>query len=111
MTCRPGTKAAWWRRRPSPDSGRHATIQNIMWHYVGLVRNADRLSRAIRELRHLQNEIETFYRTTKAERRLDRLAQRRRGGADRGTGCAPQPHESRLSLPARLGLGEGDRLI
>jgi L-aspartate oxidase len=41
------------------------TIQNIMWHYVGLVRSADRLSRAIRELRHLWNEIETFYRKTK----------------------------------------------
>jgi len=41
------------------------TIQNIMWHYVGLVRSGERLSRAIRELRHLQNEIETFYRTTK----------------------------------------------
>jgi L-aspartate oxidase len=41
------------------------TIQNIMWHYVGLVRSGDRLSRAIRELRHLQNEIDTFYRTTK----------------------------------------------
>jgi L-aspartate oxidase len=41
------------------------TIQNIMWHYVGLVRSADRLSRAIRELRHLWNEIETFYRTTR----------------------------------------------
>ncbi|GAP20660.1 L-aspartate oxidase [Leptolinea tardivitalis] len=41
------------------------TIQNIMWHYVGLARNEERLSRAIRELRHLWNEIETFYRTTK----------------------------------------------
>ncbi len=41
------------------------TIQNIMWHYVGLARNSGRLSRAIRELRHLWNEIETFYRTTK----------------------------------------------
>jgi L-aspartate oxidase len=41
------------------------TIQNIMWHYVGLIRSGDRLSRAIRELRHLQNEIETFYRRTK----------------------------------------------
>ncbi len=39
------------------------TIQNIMWHYVDLVRSAERLSRAIRELRHLWNEIETFYRT------------------------------------------------
>ncbi len=41
------------------------TIQNIMWHYVGLVRSGDRLARAIRELRHLQNEIETFYQNTK----------------------------------------------
>ena len=41
------------------------TIQNIMWHYVGLARNTERLSRAIRELRHLWNEIETFYQTTK----------------------------------------------
>jgi L-aspartate oxidase len=41
------------------------TIQNIMWHYVGLDRTEERLSRAIRELRHLTNEIETFYRTTK----------------------------------------------
>jgi L-aspartate oxidase len=41
------------------------TIQNIMWHYVGLARNTERLSRAIREMRHLWNEIETFYRTTR----------------------------------------------
>jgi L-aspartate oxidase len=32
---------------------------------VGLTRSGDRLSRAIRELRHMQNEIETFYRQTK----------------------------------------------
>ncbi len=43
------------------------TIQNIMWHYVGLERSSDRLSRAIRELRHMLNEIETFYRTTKLD--------------------------------------------
>jgi len=43
------------------------TIQNIMWHYVGLERNVDRLTRAIRELRHLWNEVETFYRTTKLD--------------------------------------------
>jgi L-aspartate oxidase len=41
------------------------TIQNVMWHYVGLERNTERLSRAIRELRHLTSEIETFYRKTK----------------------------------------------
>jgi L-aspartate oxidase len=50
---------------PALIQGDMQTIQNIMWHYVGLARNADRLSRAIRELRHLWNEIETFYRATK----------------------------------------------
>jgi L-aspartate oxidase len=50
---------------PALIQGDMQTIQNIMWHYVGLIRNGDRLSRAIRELRHLQNEIETFYRVTK----------------------------------------------
>lgn len=50
---------------PALIQGDMQTIQNIMWHYVGLVRSRDRLSRAIRELRHLWNEIETFYRTTK----------------------------------------------
>ncbi len=50
---------------PALIQGDMQTIQNIMWHYVGLVRNGDRLSRAIRELRHLWNEIETFYRTTR----------------------------------------------
>jgi L-aspartate oxidase len=50
---------------PALIQGDMQTIQNIMWHYVGLARTTDRLSRAIRELRHLWNEIETFYRTTK----------------------------------------------
>jgi L-aspartate oxidase len=50
---------------PALIQGDMQTIQNIMWHYVGLIRNSDRLSRAIRELRHLQNEIETFYSITK----------------------------------------------
>jgi L-aspartate oxidase len=50
---------------PALIQGDMQNIQNIMWHYVGLIRSADRLSRAIRELRHLMNEIETFYRVTK----------------------------------------------
>ncbi len=50
---------------PALIQGDMQTIQNIMWHYVGLARSGDRLSRAIRELRHLWNEIETFYRTTR----------------------------------------------
>ncbi len=39
-----------------------SSIKNIMWNYVGLVRNHRRLQRAIRELRNLENEIEKFYR-------------------------------------------------
>lgn len=39
-------------------------VQHIMWNYVGLVRNARRLERAIDDLRHLQREIDRFYRTT-----------------------------------------------
>ncbi len=41
------------------------SIKHIMWNYVGLVRTSRRLQRALRELRHLENEIERFYRTVK----------------------------------------------
>lgn len=50
---------------PALIQGDLQTIQTIMWNYVGLVRSSEGLSRAIRELRHLKNEIETFYRSTK----------------------------------------------
>ncbi len=53
----------------APDAsliqGDMQTIRNIMWHYVGLERTTERLMRAIRELRHMWSEIETFYRTTR----------------------------------------------
>ncbi len=41
------------------------SIKHIMWNYVGLVRTGRRLQRALRELRHLENEIERFYRTVR----------------------------------------------
>jgi L-aspartate oxidase len=41
-----------------------SSIKNIMWNYVGLIRTAPRLERALRELRHLESEIENFYRRT-----------------------------------------------
>jgi L-aspartate oxidase len=41
------------------------TIQNIMWYYVGLARNARRLGRALRDLEHLWEEIDRFYRATR----------------------------------------------
>ncbi len=40
-------------------------IKHIMWNYVGLIRSTKRLDRAIRELRHLELEIENFYRVSR----------------------------------------------
>jgi len=41
------------------------TIQHTMWHYAGLARSAGRLARAQRDLNHLREEIEDFYRSTR----------------------------------------------
>jgi L-aspartate oxidase len=41
-----------------------SVIKHLMWNYVGLVRTTPRLERALRELRHLETEIERFYRAT-----------------------------------------------
>jgi len=41
------------------------TIQHTMWHYVGLARSAGRLARALRDLNHLQQEIDDFYHKTR----------------------------------------------
>jgi L-aspartate oxidase len=41
------------------------SIKHIMWNYVGLVRTAPRLERALRELNQLEIEIEQFYRRTR----------------------------------------------
>jgi L-aspartate oxidase len=40
------------------------TIRRTMWYYVGLIRATYRLRRAIDDLRHLQREIDFFYRYT-----------------------------------------------
>ena len=47
---------------PALIQGDVQTIRNLMWHYVGLVRNEHRMNRAIRELDHLRLNIEDFYR-------------------------------------------------
>ncbi len=41
-----------------------------MWNYVGLVRTAQRLERALRDLRELEIEIEQFYRRTRLNDQL-----------------------------------------
>lgn len=96
---------------PALIQGDMQTIQNIMWHYVGLVRNADRLSRAIRELRHLWNEIETFYRTTKLSDGLIGL----RNGVEVALIVAQAAQHNRQSRGCHYRQDavsqEGDRLI
>jgi len=47
---------------PALIQGDLQTIRNLMWHYVGLVRSAHRLNRAVRELTGLRLNIEEFYR-------------------------------------------------
>ncbi len=42
-----------------------ATIQHIMWNYVGLVRTTPRLERALRDLHDLRRDIDRFYATTR----------------------------------------------
>lgn len=78
---------------PALIQGDMQTIQNIMWHYVGIVRSGERLSRAVRELRHLQNEIEMFYRTTKLNDGLIGL----RNAVEVGLVIAQAAHHNRES--------------
>jgi L-aspartate oxidase len=96
---------------PALIQGDMQTIQNIMWHYVGLVRSGDRLSRAIRELRHLQNEIETFYRTTKLSDGLIGL----RNAVEAALVVAQAARHNRQSRGCHYRqdsvAGEGERLI
>ena len=40
-------------------------IQHVMWLYVGLARNTRRLARALRELNHIWEAIDGFYRATR----------------------------------------------
>jgi L-aspartate oxidase len=41
------------------------TVQNVMWLYVGLARNTRRLGRALRDLNHMWEAIDHFYRATR----------------------------------------------
>jgi L-aspartate oxidase len=46
---------------PALIRGDMQAIRNLMWHYVGMLRNEHRLGRAVRELRRLWLNIEDFY--------------------------------------------------
>ncbi len=69
-------------------------IRNTMWNYVGLVRTKQRLHRAQTILRHLQNEIEEFYRKAKLTRDMIQL----RNGIQTAIALTNQTIESRKSL-------------
>lgn len=96
---------------PALVQGDMQVIQNIMWHYVGLVRSADRLSRAVRELRHLWTEIETFYRTTRLSDGLIGL----RNAVEAGLIVAEAARHNRQSRGCHYRTdsvnGEGNRLL
>ena len=95
---------------PALIQGDMQTIQNIMWHYVGLIRSGDRLSRAIRELRHLQNEIEMFYRKTKLSDGLIGL----RNAVENGLIIAQAARHNRQSRGCHFrtdAVDSGERLI
>jgi L-aspartate oxidase len=47
---------------PALIQGDLQTIRNLMWHYVGLLRAAYKIKRAVRELRRLWLGIEDFYK-------------------------------------------------
>jgi len=50
-----------------------ATIKHTMWYYVGLVRSQRLLSRALRDLTNLRQDVDAFYRTSQLNRRIIRL--------------------------------------
>ncbi|OHD54189.1 MAG: L-aspartate oxidase [Spirochaetes bacterium GWF1_51_8] len=48
-------------------------LQNIMWNYVGPIRNKKRLRRALIDLKNLREDIENFYRDAIMDRKLIEL--------------------------------------
>ena len=71
LPCFPADNIPPWqevRQEGTPDPALiqqdMSAIKHIMWNYVGLVRTAPRLERALSELRHLETAIERFYRAT-----------------------------------------------
>lgn len=70
------------------------TIKNTMWNYVGLVRTKQRLDRAQTILRHLQTEVEEFYRRAKMTRAIIEL----RNGIQSAYSVTSFTREARLTL-------------
>ncbi len=51
------------------------SIKNTMWNYVGIVRTASRLKRAIEDMRHMYLRIEEFYKETPVSKDIISLFQ------------------------------------
>jgi L-aspartate oxidase len=54
--------ASSYEADPALIHGDMQAVRNVMWHYVGLLRNEHRLARAERELHRLRSNVEDFYR-------------------------------------------------
>jgi L-aspartate oxidase len=78
------------------------TIQYTMWYYVGLVRDAHRLARAIRDLRHLGEDVLDFYR----QARLDDALLGLRNGAQAALLVAEAAWHNRESRGVHFRTGE-----
>ncbi len=68
-------------------------IKHTMWNYVGLVRTKQRLHRAQTIFRHLQSEVEQFYRNAKMTRSMIEL----RNGVQTAIAVTSATLESRVS--------------
>ncbi len=68
-------------------------IKNTMWNYVGLVRTKQRMTRASTILRHLQGEVEDFYKKAKMTRQIIQL----RNGVQTSIALTAATLEARVS--------------
>lgn len=71
-------------------------INNTMWNYVGLVRTKGRMRRAHTMFRHLQSEVDSFYRKAKITREMVEL----RHGIQTAIAVSDAAIQARVSLGA-----------
>ncbi len=74
------------------------SMKNIMWNYVGPIRNSNRLSRALDDLTHLSGTIEDFYRYCYPDRSIIEL----RNGVQTASVLALSAWKNKRSLGAHF---------